>query len=228
MGWNGIIGGLALVGAYAGGIYSIQVTSVGNALLLFASAPFMTAILGKIILGEAVRRATWISIILAIFGIAIMVFDKFSGSVIYGNLAALGSALGFAIFTITLRHGKATDMMPVVFLSGIFGIVIMGVICLAVGQPLSLSGNDLGVSLGMGVFQVGAGLVLFTLGSRTVPAAELTLLSLAEVVLGPFWVWLFIGEVLTTNTIIGGMILLIAITANALSGQRRKPPPRAI
>jgi drug/metabolite transporter (DMT)-like permease len=119
-------------------------------------------------------------------------------------------------------------MMPVVFLSGIFGIVIMGVICLAVGLPLSLSGNDLGVSLGMGVFQVGAGLVLFTLGSRTVPAAELTLLSLAEVVLGPFWVWLFIGEVLTTNTIIGGMILLIAITANALSGQRRKPPPRAI
>jgi drug/metabolite transporter (DMT)-like permease len=228
MGLNGIIGGLALVGAYAGGIYSIQVTSVGNALLLFASAPFMTAILGKIILGEAVRRATWISIILAIFGIAIMVFDKFSGSVIYGNLAALGSALGFAIFTITLRHGKATDMMPVVFLSGIFGIVIMGVICLAVGQPLSLSGNDLGVSLGMGVFQVGAGLVLYTLGSRTVPAAELTLLSLAEVVLGPFWVWLFIGEVLTTNTIIGGMILLIAITANALSGQRRKPPPRAI
>jgi DME family drug/metabolite transporter len=80
----------------------------------------------------------------------------------------------------------------------------------------------------MGVFQVGAGLVLYTLGSRTVPAAELTLLSLAEVVLGPFWVWLFLGETLTTNTVIGGIILLIAITGNALSGQRRTPPIRAI
>lgn len=228
MGWNGVIGGLALVAAYAGGIYSVQVTSVGNALLLFASAPFMTAILGQIILGEAVRRATWVSILVAIIGIIIMVADKFGGSALYGNLAALGSALGFAIFTITLRRGKATDMMPVVFLSGIFGIGIMAVICFAIGLPLSLSANDMGFSLGMGVFQVGAGLVLYTLGSRTVPAAELTLLSLAEVVLGPFWVWLFLGETLTTNTVIGGIILLIAITANALSGQRRKPPIRAI
>jgi drug/metabolite transporter (DMT)-like permease len=228
MGWNGVIGALALVAAYAGGIYSIQSTSVGNALLLFASAPFMAAILGQLILGEKVRRATWISIIIAIIGIAIMVADKFGGSALYGNLAALGSALGFAIFTITLRHGKATDMMPVIFLSGIFGIIIMLGICLAISLPLSLSANDMGISFGMGVFQVGAGLVLYTLGSRTVPAAELTLLSLAEVVLGPFWVWLFLGETLTSNTVIGGIILRIAIAATALSGQRRKPPIRVI
>jgi len=224
MGMNGVLGALALVAAYAGGIYSIQATSVGNAMLLFASAPFMTAILGQVVLGEKVRRQTWFAIIVAIIGIVIMVADKFGGAAIYGNLAAIASAFGFAVFTITLRRGKTTDMMPVVFLSGLFGMVIMAVICLLTSLTFAVPLNDIGIAMSMGVFQVGAGLVLYTIGSRTVPAAELTLLSLAEVVLGPFWVWLFLGEILTINTIIGGMVLLVAIAGNALSGQRRKPP----
>jgi len=221
---NGVLGALALVAAYAGGIYSIQATSVGNAMLLFASAPFMTAILGQVVLGEKVRRQTWFAIVVAIIGIVIMVADKFGGAAIYGNLAAIASAFGFAVFTITLRRGKTTDMMPVVFLSGLFGMVIMAVICLLTSLSFAVPLNDIGIAMSMGVFQVGAGLVLYTIGSRTVPAAELTLLSLAEVVLGPFWVWLFLGEILTINTIIGGMVLLVAIAGNALSGQRRKPP----
>ena len=224
MGMNGVLGALALVAAYAGGIYSIQATSVGNAMLLFASAPFMTAILGQVVLGEKVRRQTWFAIVVAIIGIVIMVADKFGGAAIYGNLAAIGSAFGFAVFTITLRRGKTTDMMPVVFLSGLFGMVIMAAICLLTSLTFAVQLNDIGIAMSMGVFQVGAGLVLYTIGSRTVPAAELTLLSLAEVVLGPFWVWLFLGEMLTINTIIGGMVLLVAIAGNALSGQRRKPP----
>jgi len=224
MGMNGVLGALALVAAYAGGIYSIQATSVGNAMLLFASAPFMTAILGQVVLGEKVRRQTWFAIVVAIIGIVIMVADKFGGAAIYGNLAAIASAFGFAVFTITLRRGKTTDMMPVVFLSGLFGMVIMAVICLLTSLTFAVPLNDIGIAMSMGVFQVGAGLVLYTIGSRTVPAAELTLLSLAEVVLGPFWVWLFLGEILTINTIIGGMVLLVAIAGNALSGQRRKPP----
>lgn len=223
-GWLGVIGGLAIVAAYAGGIYSVQVISVGNAMLLFASAPFMAAILGRVLLQEKVRPATWIAIMVAIFGILVMVGDKIGGTAIYGNLAAIGSAFGFAVFTITLRKGKGNDMMPVVFLSGLFGIVIMAAICLALGLPLVLSSHDSTIALSMGVFQVGAGLVLYTLGSRAVSAADLTLLSLAEVVLGPFWVWLFLGETLTNNTMIGGAILLAAIAGNAISGQRRHRP----
>ena len=79
--------------------------------------------------------------------------------------------------------------------------------------------------MGMGVFQVGAGLILYTLGSCSLPAAVLALLSLAEVLLGPIWVWLFLGETATENTLIGGAVLLAAITGNALSGKRRRPPP---
>ena len=219
------IGGLSLVAAYAGGIYAIQTTSVANAMLLFASAPFMAAILGWIVLRESVRPATWIATCVAMTGIAVMVSGQSDGASLIGSLAALGSAFGFAVFTVALRWGKSGEMLPAVFLSGVYAIIITGVICLAIGAPLILSFYDGGIAMGMGVFQVGAGLILYTLGSKTVPAAELTLLSLAEVLLGPLWVWLFLGETITAYTLIGGTILLAAIAGNALSGARRKPPP---
>ncbi|OED37544.1 hypothetical protein AB833_23190 [Chromatiales bacterium (ex Bugula neritina AB1)] len=220
-----VIAGLSLVAAYSGGIYAIQSTSVANAMLLFASAPFLAAVLGWVVLREPVRHATWIAITVAILGIGIMVMDKSAGVAIKGSLAALGSALGFAVFTVALRWGKSGEMLPSVFLSGIFAIVITATICISAGLPLMLSVNDTSIAMGMGVFQVGAGLILYTLGSKTLPAAELTLLSLAEVLLGPMWVWLFLGETATINTLIGGSILLAAIAGNAISGARRKPPP---
>lgn len=220
-----VIAGLALVAAYSGGIYSIQVIPVANALLLFATAPFMTAILGWIVLRERVRSTTWIAICVAIGAIAIMVSDQTSGGALDGTLAALGSAFGFSVFTVALRWGKSGEMLPAVFLSGLFAIVITSAICLYLGLSFVLSVRDGGIAMGMGVFQVGAGLVLYTLGSRTLPAAELTLLSLAEVLLGPFWVWLFLGEDASIRTLIGGALLLTAIAGNALSGARRKPPP---
>ena len=223
------IAGLALVAAYSGGIYSIQVISVASALLLFATAPFMTAILGWIILQERVRPATWMAIVVAIVAIAIMASGQTSASTqngqLGGILAALGSALGFSVFTVALRWGKSGEMLPSVFLSGLFAIIITSSLCLYLGMSLVLSPLDAGIAMGMGVFQVGAGLVLYTLGSRTLPAAELALLSLAEVLLGPVWVWLFLGEDASVRTLIGGAILLAAIAGNALSGIRRRPLP---
>ena len=225
-GFPGCTAGLALVGAYSGGIYGIQSTSVANAMLLFASAPFMAAILGWIFLRERVRKATLVAILFAIVGIGIMVQDKSQGgTALLGNLAALGSAFGFAVFTVALRWGRSEDMLPAVFLSGIFAIFITSTICLFSGLSFKISVNDTSISMGMGVFQVGAGLVLYTLGSKTLPAAELTLLSLAEVLLGPLWVYLFLNEVATLNTLLGGLVLLVAIAGNAISGIRRKPPP---
>ncbi|WP_333713000.1 DMT family transporter [Yoonia sp.] len=224
-GFPAVIAALSLVAAYSGGIYAIQNTSVANAMLLFATAPFMAAVIGWIVLREPVRAATWGAIAVAIGGIAIMVADKSGAVALNGSLAALGSALGFAVFTVALRWGRTGEMLPSVFLSGLFGIAITLTICLGLGFPLVLSPNDGGIAMGMGVFQVGAGLILYTLGSRSLPAAELALLSLAEVLLGPLWVWLFLGETATANTLIGGAVLLLAIAGNALSGKRRKPPP---
>lgn len=223
-GLAGVIAGLSLVAAYAGGIFAIQSTSVANAMLLFATAPFMAAGLGWILLREAVRAATWVAILVAILGIGVMVAGKSTEGAMAGNLAALGSAFGFAVFTVALRWRKSMEMLPAVFLSGIFAIGITASICLVSGLSLVLSAHDGGIAMSMGVFQVGAGLILYTLGSRSLPAAELTLLSLAEVLLGPLWVWLFLGESTGANTLIGGAILLVAIAGNAVSGARRKPP----
>jgi drug/metabolite transporter (DMT)-like permease len=132
--------------------------------------------------------------------------------------------LGFSIFTVALRWGRTGEMLPAVFVSGLFAIVITLAICLSLDLPLVLGLSDGSIAMGMGMFQVGAGLILYTLGSRSLPAAELALLSLAEVLLGPFWVWLFLGETATQNTLLGGVVLLAAIVGNALSGKRRKPP----
>ncbi|WP_236544540.1 DMT family transporter [Roseovarius atlanticus] len=194
-------------------------------MLLFATAPFMAATLGWIVLREGVRVATWIAIVVSIGEIAIMVADKSGGVALKGSLAALGSAFGFAVFTVALRWGRTGEMLPAVFLSGLFAVVITLAICIGSGLSVILIPNDSGIAMGMGAFQVGAGLILYTLGSRSLPAAELALLSLAEVLLGPIWLWLFLGETASVNTLIGGAVLLAAIVGNALSDKRRKPPP---
>jgi len=213
--------GFALFFAYAGGIYAIQSTTVASALLIFAAAPMFAALLGWLVLGERLRPATGLAIAAAIIGVAVMVSEGFSTGNLVGNLAALGSALGFAIYTVILRRGKSRDMMPSVFLSGLVTIVMSSLICLALGHSLVLTANDMSVAMVMGVGQVGFGLVLYTLGSKTVPSAEMTLLALGEVLLAPVWVWMYMGEVPSQVTIIGGSILLAAIVGNSVTGMNR-------
>ena len=220
---NTHVAGLSLVAAYSGGIFAIQNTSVANAMLLFATAPFLAAILGLVVLREKVRAFTWFAILISLVGVSIMIYDKTDGMALSGSLAALGSALGFAIFTVALRLGQAGDMLPSVFLSGIYAILITGSICALIDLKFVLGLSDGSIALGMGVFQVGAGLILYTAGSKILPAVELTLLSLAEVILGPIWVFLFLNETASVNTLIGGAIVLLAIAGNALAGTRRKP-----
>jgi len=224
-GFAGILGGVSLVFAFTGGILAIQTTTVGNAMFLFAAAPFFAAVLGWLFLGESVRKATWVSIGCALLGVSLMVWEGFSLGRIIGNVSALISALGFAAFTISLRWRKLDDMMPAVFLAGIFAIIATGIICQFNDYGFSLPAHDIGLALAMGIFQVGAGLILYTLGSKVVPSAELALLAMTEVVFGPFWVWLFLGETIGGYTLLGGSVLLLAITGNALSGLRRNPMP---
>ena len=224
-GLAGGVGGISLVFAFSGGILAVQTTSVANAMFLFAAAPFFAAVLGWLVLKEHVRNATWISMMAALVGIVIMVWEGISIGRIIGNVAALISALGFAIFTISLRWKKLEDMLPTVFLAGLFAIIIAGALCQIKGYGLDVPKRAIWIALALGVFQVGAGLILYTLGSKVVPSAELALLSMTEVVFGPFWVWLFLGETAGVYTLLGGMILLIAIASNALSGLRRKPIP---
>ncbi|MBI1384315.1 MAG: EamA family transporter [Rhizobiales bacterium] len=223
-----VLGGLSLVVASAGGVAAIQLTTVANALFLFASAPFFAAIIARVVLGERQRMATWIALTFALFGITMMVGEGISIGHLEGNLMAALSALGFAVFTVALRSERHVDSLATVFLGAIFSLVATGAFCMASGIGLALSMNDLLLSLGLGIFQMGAGLTLYSLGSRSVPAGELALLSMSEVALGVLWAWLLLGESGGFFTMLGGGLLMAAIAGNALSGMRRRPVPTGI
>ncbi|MDZ4089159.1 MAG: DMT family transporter [Tabrizicola sp.] len=221
VGLAGIAGGLGLVLAFAGAIYAFQTTTVANAVLLFAASPFVAAVLGWLILRESVRPMTWIAIAIAVFGMYLMVSDGLQTGAFAGNMAALLSAAGFGIFSVALRWGRLGDMMPVAFLGSVFSTLFAGAVLIFRGEPIPALPQDMAVAFAIGFFVVALGMVLFTLGSRVVPAAELTLLSLVEVLLGPIWVWLALGETASRNTLIGGGVLLAGVVFNAAMGARR-------
>lgn len=221
VGLAGVLGGIGLVGAFAGAIYSIQSTTIANAVFLFAASPFLTALIGWVALGERVRRETWAAMAVALAGIFVMVRADLSGGAMAGNIAALLSALGFAVFTVTLRWGRVADSLPSVLLGGVFSLLAGAVIATQMGQPLAVPRADALWAMTMGAVTLSGGMVLYELGSRVVPAAESALLSNIEVMLAPLWVWLFLNETASPATFMGGAILLVAVTMNALSGTRR-------
>lgn len=223
VGWPGVIGGLGLVVAFAGAIFAIQATTVANAVFLFTASPFLAALLGRLVLGEKVAAMTWLSIALAVAGILVMVGEGLESGALVGNLAAVLSAAGFAVFSITLRWGRDGDMMPAVVIGAGFSMVTALAAGLATGQPaLAVPGDELLLALALGAGILAGGMVLYTLGSRVLPAADLTLLSLVEVMLAPVWVFLFLGETASRATFAGGAIVLAAVVLNAVAGARRR------
>ena len=216
--------GFALVLSYVAGVYALQTTSVANTLLLFSTAPFQTAILARVFLGEIVRWRTWSAIGVSLVGVLIMVGGQDNQSHISGDLAALSAALGFAVFTICVRKGRTGNMMPAVFWSAILCLPIMVLICLYTNTSLIVGPKDASIALLLGIIQMGLGLLLFTLGSKTLPAAKMTLLALSEVFFAPLWVWLFLNERIPLQTLIGGSVILLAIIWN-VAGKNSQTEP---
>ena len=223
VGRAGVMAGLGLVLAFGGAIFSLQSTSVAMAVFLFSASPFLTAILARLMLGEAVRPATWAAISLAACGVALMVQAGFQAGALAGNVAALISALGFALFTVALRWGQrggaVIDMMPAVALGGLFSMAAALILLALTGQDLLAPPADLGLAIAIGAVTLAGGMVLYTAGARVIPAAELTLLGLVEVMLAPLWVWIFLGEGAERATLIGGALVLAAVALNAVTGQ---------
>lgn len=220
VGLTGVVGGLGLVFAFGGSIYAMQSTTIANAVFLFSASPFFAAVLGWLILGERVRPATWAAIGVALFGVALMVREGLAIGALEGNAAAVTSALGFAAFTITLRWGRLTDMLPAVIVGAFLSMLTAAAVRLGQGGTPLLPLHDALIAMGIGVVQVGLGMVLYTRGSTVIPAAELTLLSMLEVLFAPVWVWLVLGETATAGTFIGGAVLMAAVAFNGLSGAR--------
>ncbi len=222
-----VVGATGLVAAFSGGIFSIQETTVANAVFLFATAPLFTAVLAWPVLGERVGKRTWIAVGVGLVGVIVMVNDGIARGAFLGNLAAVISAIGFATFTLSLRWGRFSDMASSVLLAGVLSLAVSVAMCLLLRQSLVISAHDSAISLMMGAGLLGCGLTIYTIGSRTVPAAELALLAMTEVLLAPVWVWLVLGETAGFWTLLGGAILMSAIAGNALVGIRNLPGAHA-
>jgi drug/metabolite transporter (DMT)-like permease len=215
------LAGFCLSLGFACWIFALTHTTVANALFLLTTQPFITAILALLVLGERVLRITWLTMGLTIAGVGVMMSEGIAVGTLFGNLMGLGAALGLSGFTVAIRKGRAVDMFPAAWWAGVFAILLSGGMLLVKGQSFGMSSWDLGMCTILGVVQIGFGLMAFIAGSRYLPAAELALLSITEVILGPIWVWLGVGEVPSRLTLVGGAIVLTAVVWRALYGLRK-------
>ena len=224
VGLSGIIGGTSLGAAMMTFIWSITHTSAAVTLLMLAAMPFITAIIGYIFLKEKVSSTTFISIVIAAIGIVFMALNSSKMGTLFGLLFGLLSALGFSIFSVSLRWRKETPTFTTVAIAGLFCAVFSFFVLLSSDANFFTTFKNSSLSALHGLLVV-SGLILYSIGSKNLPAAELTLLSLTEIIGGIFWVWLpifGINEVPSNNTIIGGVIITFAIFYYSFFTQRKR------
>ena len=219
MGFSGVIGGSGLGIAMITFIWSITNTSAAITLLCLAAMPFMTALLGFLFLKERITINVWIAIIIAAIGISIMAFGNTDKGSMMGLIFGIISAVGFSVFSVTLRWRKETPKFTTVAFAGIFCAIVSSIIIISSDSVFFASSYNEGLFAIHGTL-VCLGLILYSIGSKAIPAAELTLLSLTEVIGGIFWVWLplfGVNEIPTNNTIIGGFLIFMSIIYYSLT-----------
>ena len=189
-------------------VYSIQNTSVANTLVLIAAAPIFAAIFSVFILKEIPDYFTWIIIFIALIGMIIIGWGSYTTSGIFGDLMALIVALGMGFSMVLVRFYKNIDLVP----ACLIGCVIAALYALPFNINFSLNNNQIILVLMMCLIILPIPFMILTIAPKYAPAHEVALIFLMESVLGTAWVWLVIKEVPPDNTIIGGIILLIAVS----------------
>ena len=224
--WS-LFGGLVLALAMFGYIYALTTTSVAVTLLMLALSPILSAFLGYLILGEGLSRTTLVNMIIVAVGVIVMVWDADKSGTLIGATYGFFMALGFAIYTITLRHNPEIPKLLTPALAGFFGLILALILILLTGESFEMPQINVGLSFMHGLV-VSAGLILFGLGAKYLPSGELVLLTLFEVIAGIFWAWLpiiGINEVPDTNTIIGGAFIFSAIVIQGFSTRKKNIIP---
>ncbi len=213
VGISGLIGGVGLGIAMISFIYSITNTSAAVTLLCLAAMPFITALLGFMFLKEEISINVWVAISIAAVGILIMAIDNTGQNTVVGLIFGLLSSIGFAVFSTTLRWKKETPKFTTVAIAGLFCCFFSGAMIVFNDLNFLSTGKNHALFATHGTL-VCLGLILYSIGSKHIPAAELTLLSLTEVIGGIFWVWvplLGINEIPSQSTIIGGFFIFLSI-----------------
>lgn len=200
-------------------LLSLFNTTVANTVLLLSTGPVVAGVLAYYFLGEPLKAINWAAMTLAIAGVCVMVSDGVNANDITGILFALGAVVAFAFFVVLLRYlGPQRDMMAPTALAGLLAAIMCIPMLLPLVDNLAISARDLLIAICLGSVQVGCGFIFITLGSKSVPAAQIPLLGLSETALSPVWVWLAVNEVPATNTLIGGGIVLLAVLMQGYAG----------
>ena len=211
IGRNGL--GIAALMAVAASsfIVALNHTTVANVLVMLALAPILAAALGYVVLREPVTTRAMVAMGLAVVGVAVMVGGP-------GKPSAIGVALSFVMcvsFAATLvlaRRGREVSLAPATCLSQALVLVVF----VPFADPGQIGSSDLGLLFLLGFGQTGLGLIFLALGARLIPAAEVALITLLEIVLGPLWVWIARSEQPGAGTLAGGLVILAAVTIQSL------------
>jgi drug/metabolite transporter (DMT)-like permease len=216
VGVAGVAVALCVATASGSFIAALNHTSVARVLFILAVAPALAALLARLTLGEPLTRRTVLAMAIALAGVALMVGAPGEGSLAGDGLAFL-AALAFALMIVITRWRSDVSMAPATCLAQ----VILVAAFLGFASPGEISRDDVGWLAALGIGQIGVGFALLSVGARLIPAAQVGLITLLEVVLGPVWVWLALDERPSTLTLAGGAIVIVAIIIQTGAA----PPP---
>jgi drug/metabolite transporter (DMT)-like permease len=219
LGWPAL--GVALLSAMSmiAGISALRFTTVADAMVIYATVPFVTAALAYVVIGEKPSRSTLIGSTVALIGVGVMLWGAKMGGSLLGQFFAVLMTLGMAGFSTIMRKHRDVPMLPAMAASA----WICSLACVWFAAPLSISTHDLLLCAAFGIVQNASGLALYTFASKRIPAAEATLLAALEVPFTPLWVFVFLGETPSIQTLVGGGIVLAALSIHILSEFRRRP-----
>ena len=206
-GLPGFIGGLILSIGFCGYVFAMYNTTVANTNFIISLQILFLAIFGLFFLKEKINLITLISIILAMFGVLLMVGNSLSPGELSGNLAAFTMPITFAVLIMIVRKFPSVDMVPAQFVAGISSCLIG----LSFSPTIMISPHDIFLGFLAGFFQIGFGFIFITIGARTTPSAMVGIIMLSESVLGPIWAFLFVSEIPSLYGLIGGAIILFAV-----------------
>ena len=192
-------------------VVSIQNTNVANTLVMIATAPMLSAILGALFLKEPPDKKTWISIIITFFAIIYIFFDSLKLGNFFGDILGFITALGLAVGAVTIRSAKTKNLVP----AAVVGKLFVAIFALFFIDTFVLMDKDLIIIPLMCILCVAIPFVLVTIAPRFIPAAEVNLFFLLETIIGPIWVWLIIKEQPSIETLYGGAIIITTIAIHS-------------
>ena len=192
-------------------VISIQNTNVANTLVMIATAPMMSAILGAIFLKEPPDKKTWVSIIITFLAIIYIFSDSLKLGNFYGDILGFITALGLAVGAVTIRSAKSKNLVP----AAVVGKLIVATFALLFIESFLLVDKDLIIIPLMCILCVAIPFVLVTIAPRFIPAAEVNLFFLLETIIGPIWVWLIVKEQPSIETLQGGVIIIATIAIHS-------------